>query len=223
MGARCVEEVTLTDLYYDTESFQLAAQQTWLSRQGAQWRLILDQGPRPSVDSLGLQAETGSGAPQAETDAGGEAGAEGSAESLRDSRFPKPAGLSEAPGGQNILPQSPPPAPRYRELTASSSIVEHLARRLQVELPAEEEGESMSVERFVELAGIHNYGSWTVSKRLEYRLPGLCTLEVRRDYSSALRAHTAVLTMGADVLDIGRELERMESLAAELDLQPRPA
>ncbi|KAI1900634.1 hypothetical protein AGOR_G00051940 [Albula goreensis] len=227
MGATCVGEVILTDMYYDTESFELAAQQTWLSRQGSQWRLILNQMPCPSVscgDEVRLQRL------QAEmliTDAGQGVGA-GSGEGdmgvldgLRGTTFPKTARTSETREEQKVQPQFPSTAPWYCELTANNAIVEHLARCLQVAL-TEEEGGTMSVEHFVELAGIQSYGNWTVSRRLEYRLPDTCTLEVRKDYSNTPYAHSAVLTMGADVLDIGHELEKMESLAAELELQPRP-
>lgn len=233
IGARCVEESTLTDLYYDTESFQLAAHQTWLSRQGGQWRLILDQGPNLSVTTggeakhSGPRVEPGSGASQEETYAGRvgeERGGEATMapEGLADSLIPEDAGVSESPGGREILPQSPPPpAPHYCELTGSSAIVEHLAQCLQVAPTEEEGGETMSVERFVDLAGIQNYGSWIVSRRLEYRLPSTCTLEVNKNYTGSPRAHVALLTMGADVLDIGRELEKMENVAAELDLQHR--
>ncbi|XP_064210454.1 uncharacterized protein si:dkey-191c17.2 [Anguilla rostrata] len=233
MGARCVEESTLTDLYYDTESFQLAAQQTWLSRQASQWRLIQGQGPNSSVVTgdeakhSEPRARVGSGASPVEMYAIRVAVERGGKlaevpEGLKDDPLPGPVEGSEPLGDQKILLQ-PPPVPQYCELTASSAIVEHLAHCLQVASTEEEGGETMSVDRFVELAGIQNYGCWTVSRRLEYRLPGTCTLEVRKDYTGFPRAHIALLTMGANVLDIGRELEKMESLAAELDLQHRLA
>ncbi|XP_036382026.1 uncharacterized protein si:dkey-191c17.2 [Megalops cyprinoides] len=226
MGARCVQEEALTDLYYDTEGFHLATQQAWLSRQDGQWRLILDQRASVSVcstDKTGCpeqQGETRSGVPQAESEAGGDRAVEGALESPGNTPLSTLTGSSGLPGEQKIPTQfSSPPAAQYRELTASSPIIEHLARCLQIGLP--EEGETMSVERFVELAGIQLYGSWTLARKLEYRLPGTCSLVVRKDYSASPSSHTAVLTMGADVLDIGRELEKMETLAAELDLQRR--
>uniref|UniRef100_A0A8C7SQJ3 CYTH domain-containing protein n=1 Tax=Oncorhynchus mykiss TaxID=8022 RepID=A0A8C7SQJ3_ONCMY len=47
-GAWCIEEVTLREHYYDTESFHLASQQTWLSKQGSQWRMIIGNNPYSS-------------------------------------------------------------------------------------------------------------------------------------------------------------------------------
>uniref|UniRef100_A0A8C7D311 Uncharacterized protein n=1 Tax=Oncorhynchus kisutch TaxID=8019 RepID=A0A8C7D311_ONCKI len=49
-GARCIEEVTIREHYYDTESFHLASQQTWLSKQGSQWRMII--GPYLPTDHV---------------------------------------------------------------------------------------------------------------------------------------------------------------------------
>uniref|UniRef100_A0A674B3G6 Uncharacterized protein n=1 Tax=Salmo trutta TaxID=8032 RepID=A0A674B3G6_SALTR len=47
-GAWCIKEVTIREHYYDTESFHLASQQTWLSKQGSQWRMIIGNNPYSS-------------------------------------------------------------------------------------------------------------------------------------------------------------------------------
>ncbi|KAM9546097.1 thiamine-triphosphatase [Salvelinus alpinus] len=187
-GAWSIEEVTIREHYYDTESFHLASQQTWLSKQGSQWRMIIGNNPYSSNNMP----------PEPESQAAG--------------------------SGCPSTSQPCPPAPQYRELTGHTPIIQHLAHCLGVPVREQESCSSTeAMKAFLELAGIQSYGSWTSARRLEYKLPGDdCTLVVQKNHSVGGSANneTALLSMRADILHIGYELEKMEKVAAELDLRP---
>ncbi|XP_014026907.1 uncharacterized protein si:dkey-191c17.2 [Salmo salar] len=219
-GAWCIEEVTIREHYYDTESFHLASQQTWLSKQGSQWRMIIGNNPYSS-NNMPPEPENqaaGSGCPST-------VWGEELCVDRDETEGPKgcednPLSIPEI--GQ-IQGQPCPPAPQYRELTGHTPIIQHLAHCLGVPVREQESCSSTeAMKAFLELAGIQSYGSWTRARRLEYKLPGDdCTLEVQKNHSVGGSANneTALLSMRADILHIGHELEKMEKVAAELDIR----
>ncbi|XP_066568604.1 uncharacterized protein LOC136758244 [Amia ocellicauda] len=262
LGLHSARELTVEDVYYDNEDFQLAAQQTWLSTRDGQWRLIVGQGPHVDLNNTNKKESHGSRAgsvvsqgascapPPQVSRAGGdvrqpaESKGGGGAQSLEEHE----GTLSAAPGGSSgplqekrRVPAAPPasdpqPAPSnmahssscnpdvgpellHCELTTNRLIVELLAGCLQFPLTGEEQ-KNMTMEKFVELAGLQPYGSWTATKKLQYRLRDACTLVTEKDFAYSPARHTAVLSMQVDVLDIMSELGKIERIAMELELEP---
>ncbi|XP_030621073.1 uncharacterized protein LOC115804703 [Chanos chanos] len=246
-GAACIEETTVTEDYYDTEEFQLASRQTWLSKQNGQWRLILEQyddskyndavtdrvfrredGPQ-KCGSENKTIEPRPAFTEKEDSMGGSQGAseiKGENKCIgSDVREPKDSqGQSEAscstPQRLNESPSSSLHSDRLRyvELITHGSIIKHLVQVLKVPLKPQHE-QDMTMEDILEMAHIQMFGSWTVKKTLKYLLPGQCMLVMERNYTIPGSESTAVLSMNADVLNVSSELEKMDKIASELDLR----
>nr|XP_015222120.1 PREDICTED: uncharacterized protein LOC102689433 [Lepisosteus oculatus]XP_015222121.1 PREDICTED: uncharacterized protein LOC102689433 [Lepisosteus oculatus] len=251
LGLRCAAEVTITEHYYDNQDFQLAAQQVWLSKQDGKWRLILgsqadqrgSQGgqegsehrrdhsaDRTETSKVNNPQETGGKGTGIPEELGGTSSfpPKGCSRALREQhkiKSPSPSSdLQPAavnPASSSSHHRDSEPGPHYCELTADKQVIEHLAGSLQIAL-TEEQRRHLTVEKFLELAHIQQYGSHTAAGRRRYELRDTCTLTVETDNTCRPARRTAVLSMPADVLDIGRELEKMEKMAAELELEPEP-
>ncbi|XP_017540079.1 uncharacterized protein si:dkey-191c17.2 [Pygocentrus nattereri] len=228
MRAHCVEETTITECYYDTESFLLASTQTWLSQHDGHWRLILEQSPDHSEPNKTKRSEKDQDGNEMldNPTPSARAGKQGNAESKR-----APTTQIKDPGETSSQSQSQVQdpctlcafsgRPRYTELTDHISIIKQLAQSLSVSI-IPREIQHLSIESFLETAKIQIYDSWIRSRKVKYSLPNACSLVVETNFNFPSAAPSAVLIMNADVLNISTELEKMDRLCTQLDLKIKP-
>ncbi|XP_036435610.1 uncharacterized protein si:dkey-191c17.2 [Colossoma macropomum] len=228
MRAHCVEKTTITEHYYDTESFLLASTQTWLSQHDGHWRLILEQSQdHNESDKMKRSEKDQDGnkmldnpSPLVRT------GKQGNAASKRvqPTQSKDPADTSSQSQSQVQDPCTLcafSARPRYTELTDHISIIKQLAQSLSVSvIPSEIQ--HLSIESFLETAKIQMYDSWIRSRKVKYSLPSGCSLVVETNFNIPNAAPSAVLIMNADVLNISTELEKMDRMRTQLELKIKP-
>ncbi|XP_043914282.1 uncharacterized protein LOC122790751 [Protopterus annectens] len=104
----------------------------------------------------------------------------------------------------------------YKELCTVEEIISYLAEFLHIALTADEEA-TMTMEAFMQLAGIRHYASWHAIKRITYKLQGIYTIITEMDELAA--KEMATISMDASITHIGRDFDQMGKLAAELGFE----
>ncbi|XP_066499344.1 uncharacterized protein si:dkey-191c17.2 [Hoplias malabaricus] len=237
LRSQCVEENTITEHFYDTESFLLASTQTWLSQKDGQWRLILEQSQdgnesdksyQLSVTYTGNDKNKMPDNPSSLTRAGNQDNVEiTQVRALQHESLTEVSRAAFKGQDEDSCSSAFAAVPRYTELTDHSSIIKRIARSLPDAL-IPREIQHLSIESFLAAAGIQMYDSWIRSRRVKYSLPSGCSLVVETNFTIPSTAPSAVLSMSANVLNINIELETMErytflaALPGVVLIQPQP-
>ncbi|XP_061460509.1 uncharacterized protein LOC133374004 [Rhineura floridana] len=221
VGAKCLDIVSHRERYYDTTSDDLAMAQLWLSQKNQQWCLILEPqeqvvkdntaNPGPEVWELSCQNKTENG--QAANPA-----LYKSAQEKRQIQF-EPNDQNDHQHDLNKMERTyvcATSSSAYNELVGEREIITHLADFLHIDLKPEEEG-NITMEDFLQKAGIQQYASNHIVNQTTYMLCNQYMIIIQRDESSLKESATVLLDV--DILNICRGFEEIEKLANYLKFE----
>ncbi|XP_058015673.1 uncharacterized protein LOC131186268 [Ahaetulla prasina] len=224
-GAKCAEAVTQKNHYYDTASDDLAMAGLWLSRRDEEWFLIVesqeggtqekleekDAHPAPPDPRETLSPKMTNDVPRDNALACRKPSKEKieEAEDLLETQLQQldsKAAKSEGPTFSST----------FTELVGKSEITAYLAAHLRLGLNTEE-GESTTMEGFLQEVGIRHYASNHVVNQATYLLSDRYTVVVQREEGSLRESATVVLEV--DAFSVCKGLEEIERLAAYLGFE----
>ncbi|XP_067825525.1 uncharacterized protein si:dkey-191c17.2 [Heptranchias perlo] len=245
LGAVLVDEVIVTDHYYDNDRFDLAMNQIWLSQRDHQWELIIglpksdstiDANEEHPEELVSKSETTRSKDRRQHVDCLISSEYNGSSPRLKTQNKAQTSGKedNEWEEGNTMQEHQTPTAPQQRsrmtssesgahaepgythnELKAHRQIIEYIAQFLEISLTKEEES-IMKINQFFQLAKIHHYASCHMTKRRTYKLQDTYRIVIDKD-ELAPRI-SAVMCVDVDVSNIIKELEKIEEIAAHLKI-----
>ncbi|XP_070614658.1 uncharacterized protein [Erythrolamprus reginae] len=229
VGAKCVGAVTQQNDYYDTAVDDLAMAGLWLSRRDQEWFLIVESQEEGAQKQL-EEEQTKEEAANMVLDPWESLLQDRTDNVRRDEapvlREPAEEKTEETEAVLRIQPQqldskaveTEPPKliSIFTELVGESEISAYLAAHLRLDWNAEEQ-ENITMEDFLEKAGIQHYASHRIVNQTTYRLSDRYTVTVQREEWSLRESATVVLE--ADVFNVCEGWEDMERLAAYLGFE----
>ncbi|XP_053137798.1 uncharacterized protein LOC128338823 [Hemicordylus capensis] len=218
VGAKCMDSIIHREHYYDTASDELATAQLWLSQRNQQWGLIVgsqEQAAReytassvPKICTLPCQDRTENA--QSVSPAVDQEKKRTQSESLDNQQFHHHA-LEKADEASACARSSP----TYTELVGEQEIITHLADFLHMDLTSQ--GRNMTIEDFLQQAGIQHYASSQTVHQTTYALCNQYTIIIQRDESSL--KESAIVLLDVDILSICKGFEEIEKLANYLEFE----
>ncbi|XP_078497652.1 uncharacterized protein LOC144754010 [Lissotriton helveticus] len=243
LGAICTGKVIDNLHYYDTSTFQLAANQMWLSQKNQQWHLII--GPENSATLQGRNSTKAKGFNNSRnrkqgTDAHREDKANGELRIISPSTSKHSTGKNAADSKRRLIhlqtsqpgqhldeqPTDEPVEARissmdaggtYKEISSDEEIIEYLTLVLHTN-PTSKADASLDMNGFLQMAGVQHYASFHTTREATYQLQDACTIAIDADEASSRKA--GVISLDVDVLEIANGFDAIEKLANELAFQP---
>ncbi|KAM4021362.1 uncharacterized protein ACNLHF_001414 [Anomaloglossus baeobatrachus] len=196
MGAIRTEKVLEEVEYYDTDLYDLAVNESWLSKTGKAWQLITDKMKATNLENPRTirTKQIISDDPKTE-----------SFPRAKTEPDPDPNGNTELETSRNIL--------TCYELIQEEEIIACLSRILQIHA----ESDNAKIGKFLEKAGIQKYTSVRNVRQETFRLRDIYTVVIKADGVSTKK--TAVISMDVEIDNVTKGFQRVEQLANELDLQ----
>ncbi|XP_068106054.1 uncharacterized protein [Hyperolius riggenbachi] len=209
MGAvhlgRMVEQVD----YYDTDLYDLAIHQTWLSRIGKQWQLIVGRGQNTSKDPSKKKVEKSHQGTQKGKTVDNKA--KNPKTSVNQKEDPKTDHNgneeSEDPVGTTRKTHTCYTPVEENEIVTHLSQVLHLTNKI----------DNTPLEGFLQKAGIQKYASISNITQETFRLRNDYTIQLKTEGTATKK--TAVVSLNVDIEKVTQGFERLDQLANELDLQ----
>ncbi|KAG8447477.1 hypothetical protein GDO86_014826 [Hymenochirus boettgeri] len=198
VGAVCLAMEVNQIECYDTDTYHLAMNWTWLSKSNGQWRLIVDQSGNETADVK----QNGSNVKHRDNKTG-----------KNNNNALKYVGDHQKPSKNND--DSRKDLACY-ELVDEREIIENLSRIVNT---AHGTNNMAALDDFVERHGIQRYTSFQNTKRATYKLRDGFTAVLTLDEASSRKV--AVIYLDVEIENVSRGFQRMEDLAMELDLQPQ--
>ncbi|OCT66991.1 uncharacterized protein LOC108698169 [Xenopus laevis] len=193
-------EVSQVD-YYDTDTYELAMNKTWLSKSGGKWQLIIDQSGTATTEENTDKAEAG------RTDGQSEGKYNEKATKATDQTGTSPLACYE------LLDE--------QEIVAHLSLVLH--NELGTVAPGHETGHRRSagttLSDFIQTHGISHYSSFHNITRATYSLRGTYTVILSAE--EATGQQYAHISLNVEIDGVTQGFQRMEQLASELDFLPQ--
>lgn len=203
MGAirtgKVVEEVE----YYDTDLYDLAVMESWLSKTGKQWQLIIDKVKATMLEThnplkttfrtkqVNSKTQTAPNLPGSKT------------KLTQDVQKADQNGNTDLEKSRNLI--------TCYELVQEEEIIACLSRILHINV------DNVNIGNFLEMAGIQKYTS-VINVILEtFRLRDIYTVAIKADGVSTRRS--AVISLDVEIDNVTQGFQRIEQLANELDLQ----
>ncbi|XP_025019141.1 uncharacterized protein LOC112540077 [Python bivittatus] len=215
VGAKYLDTVTHIDHYYDTASDELAMAGLWLSQRNQQWSLIVESQKEET------QENTAYSVPDTW---------ETSCQNLTKNVQHDTAIVYKDPAQLEYLNNDQQPdlktadregectksSSTYTELVGESEIITYLLAHLHIDLKTNER-ENMTMEDFLQKAGIQHYASNHIINQTTYLLSNKYTILIQREESSLKESATVLLDV--DIFNICKGLEDIETLATYLGFE----
>ncbi|XP_071980882.1 uncharacterized protein [Engystomops pustulosus] len=199
MGAMRTGKVLEEVEYYDTELYDLAFHESWLSRTEKQWQLITDREKATKSYNPSKRAKpVKSNDPKTSPNSNGK---------LRQD-------VQKIDPNGNTDPDTPRHMTCY-ELVDEKEIIECLSRILHLHVKLD----NVKIDSFLEMAGIHKYTSVSNVTQETFRLRDIYTVIITTDGVSTRRS--ALISLYVEIDNVTQGFQRIEQLASELDLQPQ--
>nr|XP_020656629.1 uncharacterized protein LOC110082967 isoform X2 [Pogona vitticeps] len=210
VGAKCLDIVTEREHYYDTDLDELATAQLWLSKRNQQWSLILESQKQPAEEN------PASSAPEIREPLY-ESRTENTAiyRSSQERKAPEMLCVNDQNNQQQDLNEedtanaSAISSSTYAELVEEREIITYLADFLHIDLKTKKG--SVTMEDFLQKAGIQHYASNHTVHRAKYKLANRYTIIIQRDEISL--EETATILLDVDISNICKGFEEIEKLA----------
>ncbi|XP_072286804.1 uncharacterized protein [Pyxicephalus adspersus] len=210
MGAIQLGKVVEQVEYYDTDLYDLAVKEMWLSKIGREWKLIMGKGAQNSQNSQGhlnhevMQIFNSIGSNKHSTKT-----------FSKPSERQKNDSITDQNGNRETVDQD---GNRIKVLTCyaieqEKEIIDFLSHVLHV--PGETS--NIAMEDFLQAAGIQRYVTNSNITQETFRLPGDFTILLKTEGTTSKK--TAIISLDVDIENVARGFQRMEQLANELDLQ----
>ncbi|XP_044124284.1 uncharacterized protein LOC122919367 [Bufo gargarizans] len=196
---KVVEEVE----YYDTNLYDLAVNESWLSKAGKEWRLIIDKTKAtkleihsPSKKTL-RERQVNATDPKTQT----------------SPNIPKcKQDVHRADRNGNTDPETPRNLTCY-ELVEEKGIIECLSRILHIDV----EFDNVQISNFLDKAGIQKYISVSNVTQETFQLRDIYMVVIKQDGVSSKKS--VVISINVEIDNVTQGFQRIEHLANELDLQ----
>ncbi|KAJ1146417.1 hypothetical protein NDU88_012694 [Pleurodeles waltl] len=241
LGAICTGKVIERLHYYDTSTFQLAANQMWLSQKNQQWHLII--GPQNSAIHQGrtpTKAKGFNNSKNQKHSKGTHREKEAELRLIGEKTSKRSTGkdaadtkrqlvhLQTSQACQHLDEQSMDQPVKasistmdlsgtYEDLSNEEEMIEYLALALHTNL-ARKVDASLDMQSFLRMAGVQHYASFHTTREATYQLQDTCTITIDTDEASSRKA--GVISLDVDVLNIASGFDAIEKLANELAFQP---
>ncbi|KAM4664109.1 uncharacterized protein O3C94_012283 isoform 1-T2 [Discoglossus pictus] len=190
IGAICTDKVLEHVNYYDTEMYDLAINEMWLSKTGRDWQLIVDRSRREKTLEMNHLK-------------------------IKENQKHSYQGASKTDEKDKTEPDG---ASRHAstcfELVSEREIIDYLSRVLHTGVDVKD----VPMEDFLQLAGIQHYASFDIARRVTYKLRDGYTIVITLAETNLKKA--AEISLEVDIGNVTRGFQRIEDLANELKLPP---
>lgn len=198
--------------YFDTDLYDLAVNEMWLSKIGREWKLIVGKGAQSSRDPPKEKVERSHQAAQKSNSVGRQ---KQTTSYSQTSENQKKDLISNRNGNvEHVNPDT------YRRnaltcyaLDQDKEIIAFLSQVLHVQ----GETNNMSMEVFVQVARIHSYATISNVTQETFRMLNDYTIMLKTEGTPTNK--TAVVSLEVDIENVTQGFQRLEQLANELDLQ----
>lgn len=205
---RVVEQVD----YYDTDLYDLAVSEMWLSKMGREWKLIVGKGLQNSHDPSKEKMEKSyQGAQKFNLLASKKHTSKMS--NSKTSENQKRDSIKDQNGNEETAKTDRNKALTCYALGQEKEIIAFLSQVLHVN----GETNNMGMEDFLPMAGIQRYSTISNVTQETYRLPRGYTILLKTEGTSIKKI--AVVSLDVEIENVTQGFQRLEQLANELDLQ----
>lgn len=201
--------------YYDTDLYDLAVTEIWLSKMGREWKLIVGKGtqnnsqdlPKGNVQTSNLRTQKLN-----------------SFEGKRQTSKTSNLKTFESQKKDSIIDQNENAETVDNERNGKKALTcyaleqekEIIAFLSQV-LHVQGETNNMMMEVFLQVAGIQRYATISNVTQETFRLTNDYTIRLKTEGTTTKK--TAVVSLDVDIENVAQGFQRLEQLAKELDLQ----
>ncbi|XP_077340989.1 uncharacterized protein LOC143986511 [Lithobates pipiens] len=201
--------------YYDTDLYDLAATEMWLSKMGREWKLIVGKGPQnKSQDPPKGKVQTShlrtqklnlvEGKSQTSETSDPRTLESQKKDSINDQNKNATTVSNERKGTKALTCYA---LEQEKEMIAFLSQVLHV----------QGETNNMTMEVFLQVAGIQRYATISNVTQETFRLTDDYTIRLKTEGTTTKK--TAVVLLDVDIENVAQGFQRLEQLAKELDLQ----
>ncbi|XP_066436497.1 uncharacterized protein [Eleutherodactylus coqui] len=201
MGAIRTGKVVEEEEYYDTDSYDLAVNESWLSKTGKEWQLIIDK-MKATMHEINSPIQKTSGI-------------KGSPKTPNLLNFQRKLkhDVQKADQNGNTDCETTSSNLTCYELVEEKEIVAYLSRILHIDVGSD----SGKIGNFLEMAGVQKYTSVSNVKEETFQLRDIYTAVIKADGISAKKS--VVISLDVEIDNVTQGFQRIEELANELDLQ----
>ncbi|XP_063287706.1 uncharacterized protein LOC134572585 [Pelobates fuscus] len=207
LGAICLDKVEEQVDYYDTDGYDLAVKDTWLSKTEHKWRLIVGKsGPvKPSPPSKTSQHHLQKGNLKASRQVDNDLTRKNQQKALKNDQNSNKilAGTDAVGKGLSTC----------HELENEIEIMQYLSK----DLSPTEDINGAAMGDFLQVVRIQKYASFVFTKQVTYRLRDLYTITLTTDQKSSRKV--AVVSLQVEIQNVTQGFQRLEQLANDLELQ----
>ncbi|XP_073493902.1 uncharacterized protein [Phyllobates terribilis] len=200
MGAIRTGKVLEEVEYYDTELYDLAVNESWLSKTGKAWQLITDK-VKATMLEIPSPEKTTNRTKQVISD------------DPKTESFPSSKTQPDFNQNGNTDLETPRNVMTCYELVQEEEIIACLSRILQIHV----ESDNVKIGNFLKKAGIQKYTIVHNVTQETFRLRDIYTVVIKADRVSTNKS--AVISMEVEIDNVTQGFQRIEQLATELDLQ----
>ncbi|XP_063791584.1 uncharacterized protein LOC134947411 [Pseudophryne corroboree] len=218
-GAICAGKVVEQVDYYDTDLYDLAVNETWLSKTGNKWQLIIGKGGQETPGAATKQSHNSqnkilkTGRQETRKVNSTDTKTGNGPTTPNSTRKTQPQAPGADLNGNTDLADGERSALTCYALVGEKEIIAHLSRIL----PMARKTDNMAIGDVLQVAGIQRYASVSNSTQETYILRDSYTVQVKVDGTSAKKS--AVISLHVEIENVTQGFQRLEQLANELDLQ----
>ncbi|KAM3911577.1 uncharacterized protein RB166_020173 [Leptodactylus fuscus] len=199
MGAICTGQVAEEVEYYDTDLYDLAVNESWLSKTGTKWQLITDK-----VKATDLKIHSTSKKSRQDNSVDTKTPMSLSYEAKQDVHKNDLNGNEELETEKSLT---------CYELVEEKEIITCLSHILNISAKLD----NIQMSKFLEMAGIQKYTSVHNVTQETFRLRDIYTVVIKGDGVPAKKS--VVISLDVEIDNVTQGFHRIEQLANELDLQ----
>ncbi|XP_073455835.1 uncharacterized protein [Aquarana catesbeiana] len=201
--------------YYDTDLYDLAVTEMWLSKMGREWKLIVGKGTQNnSQDPPKGKVQTSHLRTQKFNSVGGKNQTSKTSNS-KTLESQKKVSINDQNENEETVDneRNGIKALTCYALEQEKEIIAFLSQVLHVQ----GETNNMTMEVFLQVAGIQRYATISNVTQETFRLTNDYTIQLKTEGTTTKK--TAVVLLDVDIENVAQGFQRLEQLAKELDLQ----
>ncbi|KAM5146350.1 uncharacterized protein ACMZJ9_013571 [Mantella aurantiaca] len=204
---RVVEQVD----YYDTDMYDLAVTEMWLSKMGREWKLIVGKVAQNNSQDQKVKVEKSHQRAQTLNSVSSQKHATNSKTSENQKKdFINDQNVNAEPADSDSNRRN---ALTCYALGKEKEIIDFLSQVLNVQ----GETNNMMMEVFLQVAGIQRYATVSNVTQETFRLPEDYTVLLNTEGTTTKK--TAVVSLNVDIENVTQGFQKLERLANEMDLQ----